>query len=96
MIFRAPAGHHLLSKKELNTILEHLESGDSDKAKEYLAFCWEEMQFYDSIRQESEEKKMLEEEGNYAQARMLESEMRLKVKLRVERSKLYKDNFLIQ
>lgn len=95
MIFRAPAGHLLISKKELDKVLAHLNSGETEKAKEYLNFCWEEIQFYDGIRRDIENKKMLEEEGSYARASMLEHEIRTKTRMRVERSKLFKDDFLV-
>jgi hypothetical protein len=94
MIFRAPAGHHLLSKKEINAITECIESGEIDKAKEYLHFLWDEINFFDSIRQATEEKKMLKEEQRYAKARMLESEIRVKMKIRVKKSKQFKEEFL--
>lgn len=95
MIFRAPAGHWLLNKKELNTLLEHTTSGNEKKAKEYLEFCLEELNFYDDVRRKVEEKKMLQEDGELFKAQSLENKLRERVRQRVERSKLFKDSFLV-
>jgi hypothetical protein len=94
MIFRAPAGHHLLSKPELEKVLSLLESNQIKEASEYISFCIKEVSFYDEIRRLSEEKKMYKEDGNIAMANILEHDMRTHVKRRVELSRLMKDNFI--
>lgn len=95
MIFRAPAGHHLLSRKELEKMLETLQKNDMTQVESYLSFCLDEVKFYDDIRQQVEEKKMYQEEGEFLKAKSIENKMRERVRQRVERSRLFKESFLV-
>ena len=95
MIFRAPAGHWLLSKQELQKIIDEIEAGNTQRAKEYLEFCLEEITFYDEIRQQVEMKKMLKEDGEEFKALSLENKIREKVRQHHEKSQLRKNQFLL-
>lgn len=94
MIFRAPAGHHLLNRTEVETMLEYIERGQHSAAKEYLEFCLDEIKFYDDIRREVEIKKMHQEDGETFKAQSIENKLREKVRQRVERNKLLKETLL--
>lgn len=94
MIFRAPAGYHLLSKEELVTIIENIQKGGLSDAIQYMEHCLDEINFYDEIRRKTELKKMLKEDGDLQAAASLEAEMKETVRQRVETSKLLKSDFL--
>lgn len=94
MIFRAPAGHWILSKDELQKIMDQIKSDDPNQALEFLQFCHEEAEFYDDIRRQTELKKILREEGEDLQAQSLERKILHKVKERQEFAKLFKENYL--
>ena len=94
MIYRAPAGHTLLSRLELEQIRSEVFVDNKEKAIEYLDHLIAEIEFYDDIRKMTELKKMHKEEGNLKQAKAIEQEMLLKVRKRQEISKLLKAEFL--
>lgn len=94
MIFRAPAGYHLLSREELAVMIENIHKGGYSEAVQYLEHCLDEINFYDEIRRKTELKKMLKEDGDLQGAASLEAEMKETVRHRVETSKLLKSDFL--
>jgi|GEM_PF-4629707 len=94
MIFRAPPGHWLLSKQELQKMMDCIAQGEVQKVTEYLRFCLEEIQFYDDIRRQIEQKKMLKEDGEHFKALSLENKIRQKVRQQTERSQLIQSQFL--
>lgn len=95
MIFRAPAGHHLLGRNELEKMLENLQKDNIREVESYLSFCLDEVKFYDDIRQQVEQKKMYQEDGELLKAKSIENKMRERVRQRSERSKLFKESFLV-
>lgn len=94
MIFRAPAGHHLLSKEEIGLIIENIQKGGYSDAIQYLEHCLDEINFYDDIRRKTELKKLMKEDGDLQAVAVLEAEMKETVRHRVETSKLLKSVFL--
>lgn len=94
MIFRAPAGHHLLSKPELEKVQQLLITDKQKEVIEYIDFCINEITFYDQIRKNSAQKKMLKEDGELQMASELESDMRERIKHRLEVSKLKKESLI--
>lgn len=94
MIFRAPAGHHLLSRLELERLKDDIFTGNTEKAQKYIEYCLEEVSFYDEVRKMTELKKMYKEDGDLVTAQSVEDDLREKVRKRQEASKLIKASFL--
>jgi hypothetical protein len=63
MIFRAPPGHWLFKKKQLQKMLEDMKNGHLTKVEGELSFFIEEIEYMDEIRRKWELKKMMEEDG---------------------------------
>lgn len=94
MIFRAPLGHMLLSKAELASMKERIDSGDHKAAADYLSYCVEEVDFYDNIRKRHELKKMHQDDGDLEAAAVIDKENKELMRERIQRTKLLKSAFL--
>jgi hypothetical protein len=94
VIFRAPIGHMLISKPELEAMQQHLEDGNAAAALDYLRHCIEEVDFYDNVRKQSEIKKMHQEDGDLVKAKEIEKELRESILIRTNLKKALKSAFL--